>query len=62
MDAEEKKRIVYEAAVEMEGKRKLSCAKAFAISGEHGIAVREIGEICNECGIKIHGCQLGCFK
>lgn len=62
MDVEEKKRLVLERATEADGKKSISCALAFRVHREHGIALAEIGMICNENGIKIRNCQLGCFK
>ena len=62
MNDEEKKNMVTEALVEVDGKKKLPCAKAFIINKEHGIPLKEIGNICNDNGIKISSCQLGCFK
>ncbi len=49
-------RILYEAE-----KLKLPCSKAFAIAAEVDCPVSDVGKICNEVGIKIVGCQLGCF-
>ncbi|MBN1884745.1 MAG: hypothetical protein JW876_04380 [Candidatus Krumholzibacteriota bacterium] len=49
------------AAVERDGKRVLYCARAFEIAAGRGVAVRAIGEACNDRGVKIVGCQLGCF-
>jgi hypothetical protein len=40
---------------------KLQCQKAFEISDKTGASIKEIGKICNKEGIKISGCQLGCF-
>ncbi len=62
MDKEEIREKVMDAAVEVNGKKKLFCAKAFQISEEHNIPMQEIGKCCNENSIKIAGCQLGCFK
>lgn len=48
-------------AVERDGTRVLYCAKAFEIAGELDVAVRAVGDACNDRGVKIVGCQLGCF-
>ncbi len=40
---------------------KLPCQKAFAIAEEAGLETAEVGKTCNELGVKIIGCQLGCF-
>lgn len=41
--------------------KRLACARAFALADELGVPVAEIGRACDELGIKIFGCQLGCF-
>ncbi len=40
---------------------KLPCARAFQLSVELKISLKEIGKFCNEDGIKVKNCQLGCF-
>ncbi len=40
---------------------KLSCKKAFILAAEVGVPLAEVGKTCNELGVKIAGCQLGCF-
>jgi len=62
MDCDEKKRLVLEHVTESDGKKTMSCVLAFRVHREHGIALAEIGRICNEHGVKIRNCQLGCFK
>ncbi len=52
---------IKDAAAEIDGKKKLPCKKAFQLSEELSISLRDIGEICNTEGIKISHCQLGCF-
>ncbi len=50
------------AAAEDRGEKKfLSCASALELAEEYGVDAIEIGRICNENGIKLHQCQLGCF-
>ena len=46
---------------EGEGKRKIACAAALEIAGEFGVEPSVVGGICNDLGIRISGCQLGCF-
>ena len=59
-DLEKKKemreRILFEAEA-----LKLPCKKAFTIASEVGVPLADLGKECNELGIKIKGCQLGCF-
>jgi hypothetical protein len=54
--------VVIDAAVLRDGKKKLSCLEAMRLSKENGISLKEIGEICNRCEIKIMECELGCFE
>lgn len=61
-DESERVKMVIEAAKEVKGVKKLSCAEAFRLAGELEIKVSEIGRICNKQKIKICNCQLGCFR
>lgn len=40
---------------------RISCEDAWKFAEEHGLSRAEIGEACNELGIRIFHCQLGCF-
>jgi hypothetical protein len=40
----------------------INCPKAFFIAEKYLITKSEIATYCNKHGIKIRGCQLGCFK
>ncbi len=40
---------------------KISCKSAHKIADDTGCLLSEIGDLCNRLGIKIAGCQLGCF-
>ncbi len=51
-----KQRILEEAP-----QQRLACRKAFALAGELGLKVAEIGRLCDELNVKITHCQLGCF-
>ena len=52
-----------EQAFKAEGiERSITCPQAFAIAGKFQIHKKDIAEYCNSHGIKIRGCQLGCFK
>ena len=61
-DRETAERIILEATEERDGKRRLACTQAFKLSREHEIPLKVIAEICEELGIKISACQLGCFR
>jgi molybdate transport system regulatory protein len=41
--------------------KRLPCAAAFKIAHDLDVPTGEVGRMCNELGIKIVGCQLGCF-
>ncbi len=62
MRSEEAVKIVLAAAQESnDGHKTLPCAKAFEISRQHGIALNRIGKICDQEGVKLTACRLGCF-
>jgi hypothetical protein len=52
---------VVAATEDRDDKKFLSCAGALGLAEEYGVDAIEIGRICNENGIKLHKCQLGCF-
>ncbi len=41
---------------------KISCFSAHRIEDKNPVTLEEIGKLCNEEGIRIKDCQLGCFK
>jgi hypothetical protein len=41
--------------------KRLACADAFRIARELDVPLGDIARTCNELGIKIAQCQLGCF-
>jgi hypothetical protein len=50
-------------AFEKEGiGKEIKCPQAFEISDKYEIAKLDIARYCNRHGVKIRGCQLGCFK
>ncbi|MDD3893970.1 MAG: hypothetical protein PHU36_02995 [Syntrophomonadaceae bacterium] len=40
---------------------KISCAEAREIMLDYKVPHGQMGRICDEVGIKIKGCELGCF-
>ena len=47
---------------EMGIENEIQCPQAEAMAAKYGIPKREIGEYCDTHGVKIRGCQLGCFR
>jgi hypothetical protein len=62
MNQQNIKQLVEQAAVDVNGRKKLACAKAFELGAAYSVSLKEIGGACNDAGIKICNCQLGCFK
>jgi LAO/AO transport system kinase len=40
---------------------RISCKEARQVAEESGLSYSDVGAACNELGIRIHSCQLGCF-
>ena len=45
-----------------DGRKAISCSASLELATTLGVSPSQIGQVCNEEGIKIVGCQLGCFK
>jgi DNA-binding Lrp family transcriptional regulator len=58
MDDGELKKII----MERESSGRISCKTACDIADETGVSRRDVGRLIDELKIKIHSCQLGCFK
>jgi hypothetical protein len=58
MDTEKIAQAFQSAGIE----KTITCPEAFSIAAKFHISKKEISEYCNANGIKIRGCQLGCFK
>ncbi|MCR4399505.1 MAG: hypothetical protein QHH05_09570 [Syntrophomonadaceae bacterium] len=41
--------------------QRISCTEARRIAEELGVSPRAVGAACDELGIKIFACELGCF-
>ncbi|HNX17315.1 MAG TPA: hypothetical protein PKM50_03190 [Methanoregula sp.] len=50
------------AFAEAKIQKSITCPQAFAIAEKHKLTKSEIADYCNNHGIKIRACQLGCFK
>lgn len=58
MDEGELKKII----LQKQSNGRISCKAACDIADETGVSQRDIGRLIDELHIKIHSCQLGCFK
>ncbi|MBN1765954.1 MAG: hypothetical protein JW860_11895 [Sedimentisphaerales bacterium] len=56
------KEALYEEILKHAQDDKIACRQCFDIANEYNVSLKIVGEICNENNIKIHACQLGCFK
>ena len=41
---------------------KIACRQCFEVAQQCNVSLKIVGETCDENKIKIHACQLGCFK
>lgn len=53
--------LILSATEELDGKKVLTCARAVKLSRVNAISLKEIGELCDEHGVKVRECLLGCF-
>ena len=53
---------IKEIIIKKQSDNKMSCKTALEIADNTGVSRRKIGDLINELKIKIHSCQLGCFK
>lgn len=53
--------LIEEYCVMKNNKKSLACSDASKIAEELKISISEVGKLCNDNGIKIMSCQLGCF-
>ena len=58
MTPEELREAIQSRAVE----GRVACKAMLDLASESDTPSRQIAKICNELGIKIGACQLGCFK
>jgi hypothetical protein len=39
-----------------------ACKTLLAVANRLGVPPRRVGQACNEVGVKVRACQLGCFR
>lgn len=52
---------VLTAVQEASREKKITCTGAREIAARLGVEVRLVGEACDQLGVKIMACELGCF-
>ena len=61
MNEELIKKELLSKANDKDGKLTIACATTMEIADKFSATPIEVGNICNQMGIKIKNCQLGCF-
>jgi len=46
---------------EQDGEVRITCEQALALANELEVPPARIGDLCDQHGIKVRGCQLNCF-
>ncbi|MGE5508804.1 MAG: hypothetical protein ACM3RP_10030 [Chitinophagales bacterium] len=62
---EQREQVLEQVATALKERAKegrVACREAFAVAEALGVPLARVGEAANAAGIKICGCQLGCFK
>jgi len=52
---------VIEKIKELAREGRINCADARQLAEKYKLEYREVGKACDEAGIKISACELGCF-
>lgn len=55
------RQIVVASARKYRGEVRLSCKSALQLATKYQVTPRTIGKICDQTGIKLRHCELGCF-
>lgn len=53
---------IYQEILKRAQQDKIACRQCFEIAKECDVSLKIVGQTCSENSIKIHACQLGCFK
>lgn len=61
MTSGEIERRLLDRTSEQDGEVRLTCEQALALANELEVPPARIGDLCDQRGIKIRGCQLNCF-
>lgn len=55
------RKVIVEKLKEMSNQGRITCAEARQLAEDLKIEKSEIGKACDEAGVKISACELGCF-
>jgi len=58
---EDKSAKIEESVREAAPDNRISCTVARAIAADLDVSVGEVGDAADRLGVKIYGCELGCF-
>ncbi len=61
MDKQQLKQMVLQQAQADQGRNTLSCHRAHVLAEDCSVTLQAIGQVCQDEGIKVVNCQLGCF-
>lgn len=61
MTPDDTSQLVHTLRARAQSESPLSCAEAFQIAHDLDVPLAVVGRTCNELGIKLRMCQLGCF-
>jgi len=61
MDTDQLKIEILKQTQEVAGRKKLSCHRAHVLAEDLAVPLADIGRVCNDEGIRIINCELGCF-
>jgi len=53
---------LYQEILKRAQDNKIACRQCFEIARECDVSLKTIGDLCTKKDIKIHACQLGCFR
>ncbi|CFX90580.1 Uncharacterized [Syntrophomonas zehnderi OL-4] len=55
------RKVIMEKLMEISNQDRITCAEARKLAEDLKIEKSEVGKACDEAGIKISACELGCF-
>ena len=53
---------IYQEILKRAQDERIACRQCFEIAKQCDVSLKVVGDLCTENSVKIHACQLGCFK